>query len=52
MAASDRDPSDARRVGALAIAKRVIGSNREEGLAVFLEELVKRHEVEPVGENG
>ena len=31
------------------IAKRVIGSNAEEGLAVFLEELVTTHEVEPVG---
>jgi Cof subfamily protein (haloacid dehalogenase superfamily) len=31
-----------------AIAKRVIGSNSEEGLAVFLEELVAKHAVEPV----
>jgi 5-amino-6-(5-phospho-D-ribitylamino)uracil phosphatase len=31
-----------------AIAKRVIGSNAEEGLAVFLEELVAMHEVEPL----
>jgi hypothetical protein len=29
-------------------AKRVIGSNREEGLAVFLEELVAQHAVEPI----
>jgi 5-amino-6-(5-phospho-D-ribitylamino)uracil phosphatase len=30
------------------IAKRVIGSNADEGLAVFLEELVSKHEVEPL----
>src|SRR4051812_38215653 len=30
-----------------AIADRVIGSNRDEGLAVFLEELVEAHVVEP-----
>ena len=30
------------------VAKRIIGSNAEEGLAVFLEELVREHEVEPV----
>ena len=30
------------------IAKRVIGSNREEGLAAFLEELVACHAVEPI----
>jgi hydroxymethylpyrimidine pyrophosphatase-like HAD family hydrolase len=30
------------------VAKRVIGTNAEEGLAVFLEELVREHEVEPV----
>ncbi len=29
------------------LAKRVIGSNQEDGLAVFLEELVERQEVEP-----
>jgi len=31
-------------------AKKVIGSNREDGLAVFLEELVAQHAVEPVKE--
>ena len=31
-----------------AIAKRVIGTNADEGLAVFLEELVAMHEVEPL----
>jgi Cof subfamily protein (haloacid dehalogenase superfamily) len=31
-----------------AIAKRVIGSNEEEGLAVFLEELVSAHAVQPL----
>ncbi len=31
----------------LAIAKRVIGSNADEGLAQFLEELVETHAVEP-----
>ena len=30
------------------IARRVIGSNKDEGLAIFLEELVAKHEVEPV----
>ena len=34
----------------LAIAKRVIGSNAEDGLAVFLEELVETHAVEPLNE--
>jgi Cof subfamily protein (haloacid dehalogenase superfamily) len=34
------------------VAKRVIGSNAEEGLAVFLEELVREHEVEPVAPIG
>jgi Cof subfamily protein (haloacid dehalogenase superfamily) len=29
-------------------AKRVIGSNREDGLAVFLEDLVTQHTVEPI----
>jgi Cof subfamily protein (haloacid dehalogenase superfamily) len=33
----------------LAAAKRIIGTNREDGLAVFLDELVDRHEVEPIG---
>lgn len=33
-----------------AIADRVIGSNKEEGLAVFLESLVNEHVVEPVRE--
>ena len=33
-----------------AAAKKVIGSNREEGLAVFLEELVAKHAVEPMSE--
>ena len=32
----------------LAVAKRVIGSNAEEGLAQFLEELVETHAVEPI----
>jgi hydroxymethylpyrimidine pyrophosphatase-like HAD family hydrolase len=30
------------------IAKRVIGSNHEEGLAKFLEELVESHAVAPI----
>lgn len=34
-----------------AAAKRVIGSNAEEGLAAFLDELVDQHEVEPLNEN-
>jgi len=33
-------------------AKKVIGHNRDEGLAAFLEELVATHTVEPVGEKG
>jgi 5-amino-6-(5-phospho-D-ribitylamino)uracil phosphatase len=33
-----------------AAAKRVIGTNHEEGVAVFLEELVDLHEVEPLRE--
>jgi Cof subfamily protein (haloacid dehalogenase superfamily) len=33
----------------LAIADRVIGSNADEGLAAFLEELVAAHAVEPLG---
>jgi HAD superfamily hydrolase (TIGR01484 family) len=33
-----------------AIAKRVIGSNEEDGLAIFLEELVGAHAVEPLSE--
>lgn len=32
----------------LAVAKRVIGSNADEGLAAFLEELVESHAVEPL----
>lgn len=32
----------------LAVAKRVIGSNADEGLATFLEELVDSHAVEPL----
>src|SRR6185369_4062672 len=32
------------------VAKKVIGSNHEEGLAVFLEELVAQHAVEPLAE--
>lgn len=32
----------------LAVAKRVIGSNAEDGLAQFLEELVETHAVEPM----
>jgi 5-amino-6-(5-phospho-D-ribitylamino)uracil phosphatase len=31
-----------------AIAKRIIGTNRDEGLAAFLEELVAQHTVEPL----
>jgi Cof subfamily protein (haloacid dehalogenase superfamily) len=34
-----------------AVAKRVIGSNREDGLAVFLEELIAQHQVEPLPED-
>jgi Cof subfamily protein (haloacid dehalogenase superfamily) len=34
----------------LAIAKRVIGTNADEGLAQFLEELVETHAVEPMAE--
>jgi Cof subfamily protein (haloacid dehalogenase superfamily) len=34
-----------------AIAKRVIGTNREDGLAQFLEELVATHAVEPLPES-
>ena len=34
----------------LAIAKRVIGTNADEGLAQFLEELVETHAVEPLAE--
>ena len=34
-----------------AIAKRVIGSNEDEGLAVFLEELVSAHAVEPMSDS-
>jgi hypothetical protein len=33
-----------------AIAKRVIGSNVEDGLAIFLEEIVESHAVEPLNE--
>jgi hydroxymethylpyrimidine pyrophosphatase-like HAD family hydrolase len=33
-----------------AIAKRVIGHNKDEGLAVFLEELVAQHAVAPMDE--
>jgi hydroxymethylpyrimidine pyrophosphatase-like HAD family hydrolase len=36
------------RPEALAVAKRVIGPNTEDGLAVFLEELVERGSVEPL----
>lgn len=35
----------------LAAAQRVIGSNRDDGLAAFLNELVDQHEVDPLGEN-
>src|SRR4051794_15372036 len=35
----------------LAIADRVIGSNADEGLATFLDELVDAHAVEPLGED-
>jgi hydroxymethylpyrimidine pyrophosphatase-like HAD family hydrolase len=34
----------------LAIAKRVIGTNADEGLAQFLEELVETRAVEPLAE--
>lgn len=34
-----------------AIAKRVIGSNQDEGLAAFLEELVETHAVEPISDS-
>jgi hydroxymethylpyrimidine pyrophosphatase-like HAD family hydrolase len=34
----------------IAIAKRVIGSNADEGLAAFLDELVETHAVEPLNE--
>ena len=34
----------------LAVANRVIGSNLDEGLAQFLEELVREHAVEPLAE--
>ncbi len=34
-----------------AVAKRVIGHNKDEGLAVFLEELVAQHAVAPMNEN-
>lgn len=34
-----------------ALAKRVIGSNADEGLAAFLEELVETHAVEPLKED-
>jgi hydroxymethylpyrimidine pyrophosphatase-like HAD family hydrolase len=33
-----------------AVAKRIIGANRDEGLAEFLEELVATHAVEPLNE--
>jgi Cof subfamily protein (haloacid dehalogenase superfamily) len=36
------------RPEAKAVAKRVIGSNRDDGLAVFLEELVSHHIVQPL----
>jgi hydroxymethylpyrimidine pyrophosphatase-like HAD family hydrolase len=35
-----------------AVAKRVIGSNRDEGLAAFLEELLAQHVVEPIDNGG
>ncbi|HEV7300422.1 MAG TPA: HAD family hydrolase [Tepidisphaeraceae bacterium] len=38
------------RPEAKAVAKRVIGSNREEGLAAFLDELVTHHTVQPLSE--
>jgi hypothetical protein len=34
------------------VAKRVIGTNREDGLAAFLEELLELHEVEPPEDEG
>jgi len=36
---------------AKATAKRVIGTNAADGLAAFLEELVREHEVQPLGED-
>lgn len=36
------------RPEALAAANRVIGTNQDEGLAIFLEELVRQHAVEPL----
>ena len=33
-----------------AVAKRVIGHNKDEGLAAFLEELVEQHTVTPMGD--
>jgi Cof subfamily protein (haloacid dehalogenase superfamily) len=33
-----------------AVAKRIIGSNHDDGLALFLEELVEQHNVEPLSE--
>ena len=38
------------RPEAKAAAKRIIGSNADEGLALFLEELVDQHRVEPLAE--
>jgi len=40
---------NAREVAKTA-AKKIIGSNGEEGLAAFLEELVAQHSVQPIGE--
>jgi Cof subfamily protein (haloacid dehalogenase superfamily) len=40
------------RPEARAAARHVIGANSEEGLAVFLEELVAQHVVEPLDEDG
>ena len=40
------------RPEALAVAERVIGSNRDDGLADFLEELIRNHGVEPVAGDG
>src|SRR4030095_3213898 len=34
-----------------AAAKKVIGHNRDDGLAVFLEHLVAEHAVEPIGDD-
>lgn len=34
-----------------AVAKRIVGTNRDDGLAAFLEELIAEHQVEPLRED-